>query len=566
MTATTRPLAIVVLGAIALLVGSAVSSLAPPDAAAAQGARMELVAQTPILEPGQTSFALTLRVNPGGASLARLTATLTVYDALTSRSEFDQTLGGHGLSDPLVSLSPGHVDQLPRDQAGDLELTVPVRTGGGQASSGSLDLADSQGGVYPVVVTLESPTGATLQRLVTYLVYAVPSAQSHPLGVAVVLPVRAPIGLSRAGQPFLSSRWSAALSALAHTLAANPRVPLTLAPSPETIEALADSGRPADHVTLSLLAAWAQGPGHQVLASPYVPISLSALTRAGLNQEISSQLARGEAVLAALLKVSPSVKDWLAQPGPLDRDTLLSLDLLGVKDVVTKASELSPVATTLTPAQPFELEGPNQYRPLSVVADTGLASHFAGGHPSIGAHHALADLAQIYFEQPNSALARAVVVTPPDGWLPNASLLEPLLGALGSNPTARPMTLSQVFDNVAPETVDGVVRQRQPAVDQPVPPSLPATALEQARQHTQALISAAGGDPSQLSGLDNLVLAAESSSASSSARQRYLSSLEADVNGQLSELSLPGGQTVTLTAAAGRIPITIESHARYPVR
>jgi hypothetical protein len=493
-------------------------------------------------------------------------ATVTVYDPLSSRSAFDQTIGGHNLPDLLATMAPVHLGQLPRDQTGDLELTVPVDTGEAQASSQGVDLTGSLGGVYPVEVTLESASGATLQQLITYLIYDVPSAQSRALGVAVVLPVEAPIGLSRAGQPFLSSRWSAALSVLAHALAANPRVPVTLAPSPETIEALADSGRPADHTTLSLLQAWAQSPGHQVLLSPYVPISLSGLSRAGLSTEISSQLDRGEAVLTADLKVSPSPKDWLVQSGPLDRDALLSLDTLGVKDVVAKPSELAPVVTNLTPAQPFELDGPNQYRPLSVIADAGLTSHFGGAHPSLGAHQALADLAQIYFEQPNATLARAVVISPPDGWVPNASFLDPLLSGLGNNPTAKPMTLSQVFASVPPGTVDGSVRERQPSPDQPAPASLPVAALEQARQHTEALVSAAGSGLGQLSGLDDLVLAAESSEASSQARQRYLTSLEADVNEQLSQLSLPGGQTVTLTAAAGRIPITIESHARYPVR
>lgn len=567
MTATTRLLAIIVLTAAILLFGRGVGwPLAPADAAAAQGARVELVAQAPIVEPGQTGFDLVLRVNPNGASLSSLMAAVTVYDALSSRSAFDQTLGAHNLPDPLTTMGPYHLSQLPRDQTGDLELTVPVRTSEAQASSRGLDLAGSLGGVYPVEVALESPTGATLQRLVTYLIYDVPSSQSRALGVAVVLPVQAPIGLSRAGQPFLSARWSAALSALAHALAANPRVPVTLAPSPETIEALADSGRPADHITLSLLQTWAESPGHQVLLSPYVPISLSGLSRAGLSNEISSQLDRGEAVLTADLKVSPSAKIWLVQSGPLDRSTLLTLDLLGVKDVVTKASELTPIATTLTPAQPFELDGPNQYRPLSVMADNGLTSHFGGAHPALGAHQALADLAQIYFEQPNATLARAVVISPPDGWLPNASFLDPFLSALGNNPTAKPMTLSQVFANVPPEAVDGVVRQRQPAPDQPAPAPLPVVALEQARQHTEALVSATGSDVGHLSGLDDLVLAAESSKASSQARQRYLSSLEADVNEQLSQLSLPGGQTVTLTATAGRIPITIESRARYAVR
>ena len=570
MTGTSRSLlvAIVVTTAVVL---AGMGAGWPPSSAGGTGARptrLELASQTPVVEPGQTSFELALRLTPESAAPpANLTAAVAVYGALSSRSAFDETLDGHGLSDLMSSIAPASLDQLPRDQTGDLELTVPVdTTGAASASSRAVDLPSSQGGVYPVVVTLGTTTGTVLQRLVTYLVYAVPSSQSHPLGVALILPVEAPVRLAATGQAVISPQWSAALSVLAHALSANPKVQLTLAPSPETIEALAESGRFEDHVTLSLLATWAQSPGHQVLLSSYVPVSLSDLTRAGLSTEISSQETRGQQVLAAELRVSPTAGDWWVQSGPLDRDALSALELLGVKGVVVSSSELTPVATTLTQAQPFELTSPGQYRPLSVIADAGLTAHFLGSDPSLGAHQTTADLAQIYFEQPNSALSRAVVVAPPDGWLPKAAFLDPFLNELQGNPTVKSMTLSDVFNNVPPETVDGSVRQRQPAENQPSPAALPVAALEQARQHAEALLSAAGGGLAQLSRLDNFVLAAESSEVSSRGRQRYLSSLEADVNEQLSQLSLPGGQTVTLTATTGRIPITIESHAPYPVR
>lgn len=569
MTAGPRRLVVTVaLAAAALFAGSGAGR--PPAGAGnndAQGARLELVSQTPVVEPGQANFGLGLRMDPSGTPPADLTVAVSVYGPLSSRSAFDETLNGHDLFDPLASLAPANLDHLPRDQAGDLELTVPLDTTGAvPASSSTLDLAGSEGGVYPVQVTLENTTGAVLQQLVTYLVYVIPSSQSHPVGLALVLPVQAPVALSHGGEPVISPRWSAALSVLAHALVANPKVSLTLAPSPETIEALSDSGRPQDRVTLSLLEGWAQTPGHQVLLSPYVPISLSGLSRAGLSSEIASQVTQGDEVLTTKLRVSPSPANWWLQPGPLDRDALSTLAALGVKGVVVSASELTPVATTLTQAQPFELDGPGQYRPLSVVTDAGLTSHFRGGDPSLGAHQAMGDLAQIYFEEPNSPISRALVMAPPNGWLPQGAFLDPLLSELQANPTVKPMTLSEVFDSVPLETFDGSVRQRQPAENQPVPTTLPVAALEKAQQHTDALLSAAGGGPAQLSDLDNLVLAAESSGLSPRDRQRYLSSLEADVDQQLKELSLPGGQTVTLTATAGRIPITIESHASYPVR
>lgn len=555
------------LGAAVLVAGGTGWPLVGAVTASTPGLRLELVSQTPFLEPGQTSFGLTLKVtDPTPPS--ELDVAVSVYHGLSSRSAFDETLRNHQLSNPLVSFSPSHLNQLPRTQAGDLEVTVPVDTRGSSLqSSPALDLVSSPGGVYPVTVTLESAaTGASIQRLVTYLVYAVPSSASRPLGVALVLPVQAPVRLSKDGKPLISPAWSVGLSSLAHALAANPKVPLTLAPSPETIDALAQSGRPQDHLTLSTLASWAQSPDHQVVVSSYVPISLSGLSREGLANQISAQLSWGQQVLATDLRVAPSTGDWIFGPGPLDRDALTSLQALHVDDVVVNASDLTPVSAKLTLAQPFELDGPGQYRPLSLVADAGLTSHFIASDPSLRAHQTMGDLAQIYFEQPNSPSARAVVLVPPDGWLPQAEFLEPLLHDLEGNPTVRPATLSQVFNSVPAQTLDGSVRQREPTGGQQSAASLPTTALERARRQTKALLSAAGGSPLQLSRLNGLVLAAESSALSTRQRQRYLRSIEAGIAGQLAQLSLAGGRTVTLTATAGRIPITIESRAQYPVR
>jgi hypothetical protein len=557
-----------VVGAAALLAwGGTAWSLGSRGLIGTPEPRLALVSQTPIVEPGQPAFTLTFRLVGGVAPAPGTKVAVTVYDGLSSRSALDQSLRDRGLVNPLVSFAPTDLDQLPRNQTGDFELTVPVETASGtRGSSPAVDLAGSPGGVYPLVVTLMSATtGEVVQRLVTYLVFATPSAQSQRVDVALVLPLQAPVRLSDLGRPSLSTGWSAALSGLAHQLAANPKVPLTLAPSPVVVEALADSSRPQDRLTLALLAAWAQSPGHEVLPAPYAPVSFSALVHQGLAAEVFSQVSRAEQVLDTDLKVAPAPSVWMLGTGPLDRDALDALEGLHVKDLVVAPSELAPVATKLTPAQPFVLEGAGQYRPLSLAVDSGLTSHFTSTDPVLGAHQALADLAQIYFEEPNSPTARAVVVAPPEGWIPNPGFVESFLRGLDSNPTVKPATLSQVFTGVSPETVDGSVRQRQPAPDQPNPPTLPGAALAAAREHTEALLSAAGGQL-QLSGLDDLLLAAESSSISPRQRGRYLSALHADIQAQLSQLSLPGAQTVTLTATTGRIPITIESRAPYPVR
>ncbi|MGH9068300.1 MAG: DUF6049 family protein, partial [Acidimicrobiales bacterium] len=93
---------------------------------------------------------------------------------------------------------------------------------------------------------------------------------------------------------------------------------------------------------------------------------------------------------------------------------------------------------------------------------------------------------------------------------------------------------------------------------------LPASALAGHRKRLRAFLSSAKPGPSVVTGMENLMLVSESAGLSRATRTSYLDDLDRAVDGQLDLLSLPP-ETVTLTSHTGKIPITVVSHAPYPI-
>ena len=63
-----------------------------------------------------------------------------------------------------------------------------------------------------------------------------------------------------------------------------------------------------------------------------------------------------------------------------------------------------------------------------------------------------------------------------------------------------------------------------------------------------------------------LALSSGSTQLTPAQREAYLAGVEADLQGQLSQITALGQQTVTLTSASGKIPFSISNALDYPVR
>ena len=213
-------------------------------------------------------------------------------------------------------------------------IRLPLGTAANQVRAAS-------GGAYPVVIELFDGDGGSLSRLITHLV-RLPEATDEPNPPLLVALV-APSGGEPSRQPddsvVVSSGIREGSVALASALLERPDVPLTLVPTPETVDGLAASPDPGDRSILASLEQAASG--RQVLAAPYVRLDLPAWVDAGLDAELEAQFDRGASTVAELL-ARPDGRTWLASSG-IDPPSASFLRRRGVDQLVVPEIALAPL-------------------------------------------------------------------------------------------------------------------------------------------------------------------------------------------------------------------------------
>src|SRR5262249_7147244 len=151
-------------------------------------------------------------------------------------------------------------------------------------------------GVYPVELLVTDASSTVLARLVTYLLYlpAPGNGQYPPLSVAVVMELGGPPGLQPDGTVQLDNAMVGDINDRIDALTQASGVPITLAPVPETLDALAEAGPQGTNLLKSLHDAVGTS---DVLARPYVDLDLDALAAAGLLSQTSAEAMAGAQVL-----------------------------------------------------------------------------------------------------------------------------------------------------------------------------------------------------------------------------------------------------------------------------
>lgn len=527
------------------------TTAAPAPPASRLAPRLSLAFQTPYVSPG-SDFMLRLRVERTVPATAELS--VTVFRAVQTRSEFEQTLDDHIARPIAIAMPPVAIGSLAPDAAGEVTVRVPV-------DLGPVD------GVFPVRVELrERGAAAPLERFVTHLVHFSGNLSGPELALAVVLPVRAPVSL-----PPDSPRSIGALDELAASIAAMDAargLPYALAPSPETVAALAASTDDRAERAIETLRRLATD--HPVVAGPYVPVSVQALLGADLAEEVDAQLATGRSVLSEILRVQADGRTWI-ETEPLDPEAIDGLVQRGVERIVAAEPVLEPVPDlNVTISRPFVLAGREEDVP-ALSADPGLSAHF-NDHPrqALQANHLLADLAVLWLDAP-AAERRTVVAMAPAGWRANRAFLDTLLNGLAQSPVVEAVGLDTAFTGVSPALNSrglGLVRRATPAPPNPVADV--AAGLRQARRRLTSLgtvVSAANEPVRARTVLEERLLVAQSSEvASVRARQAYIDAVEEGIADNLDAIDMPEGRSITLTARRGQIPVTFQNRTGTPVR
>jgi hypothetical protein len=498
---------------------------------------------------------------------------VAVHQSVPTRSSFDSQQFGPVLTQVVLP-----VDALPTSTAGCRSVAIPLSSAAGAFGAGQLAVPGA--GVYPLEVELRDSQELGLARFVTYLVAVTagpggqPVALTNKLGVAWVWPLATPPGLNPDGS--IKATTATALDPAGRLgrqvaeLAAHPTVPVTLAPSPETLDNWSSLARsdPGAALGAGTLRAAQQGGQDQVLGGPYVPIDLPSLLHGGLGSAADAETAQGQTSVDRFFGAHIDERTALALP--TDGESIDRLRSQGVDQVVVAASAAAAGHSRLTSTSPFSLEPSANLTatgPLAAVADDDtLASTLTGpGVPALRAQRFLAGLALTALEAPG--LPRADVVVNPDGYDGAAALVDAVLTGLTNNPWLSPTTLSGVYSTVAP-AAGGDVRALAP-YSPPAPP-VSASAYNASSGRLLSFGSLVGpNDPRLLRGerfLLSSVSSAWADAGGSAAAHAQLAAVDTTIASFLNGIQIPAPGTITLTARSGAVPITFRNDTGQPIR
>jgi hypothetical protein len=519
-----------------------------------------LAGQTPWVTAPGSDFTMRVHlVRPKGPS--NLELAITPYSSVNTRSDFSLTLQSRPTGPALAPPQVLPLASLTPDGNGDVTVAVRLQDPALPRDTSRLFLVRE--GVYPVRVDLrERGTAHLLSRFTTHLVYLPVSHPGAKLGMAMVLPLHAEPGTTPGNRAMPDVDQ---LTTLVASLDALRPTPVALAPTPQTLTALAASGDERGAAILRTLQQ--RAPGMTVLGGTFVPTNLPALLAAGLQTDAAAQVGRGASAVAETLHVRPEGRTWLADE-PLDDAAVSLLGPRGVDRLVATESDLRPdPEQKLTPTQPFVVNAAGR-QIQAVAADAGLTDHFNDpANPVLSAYHLLADLAVVYLDQPG-ADRRAVVAVAPRSWRPDRSFLETVGAGLVQSPIAEGMPLDAVFTTVNLARTDA----GEPLVRRLVPFSGAglsdvANDLRTARRRVDALGSVLGTGTASHGQLEERLLMAESSELRSNRqRQSYIDAVERAIDTDLRDIRMPQGRSITLTARQAEIPVTFQNRTGVPAK
>jgi len=570
---TLAALALVALVGLSGHAAAAPPTSTPPTSTtpATNNARLALVSQDPWTPVGG-EFHAQVQI---GLSAPGLQLSVVAHNSLASRSDFEKAVNDTGLG-PVLSQIVLPVTSLSANPDGSRDLTVGLANPSGPFDATRLDVP--RAGVYPLEVQLRDNQAQTLARFVSYLVVVSvgldgqPAALTNRLGVAWVWPLGSRPALDPDGliDPAVaqSLQPDGTVGRQVAALGRQPTVAVTLAPSPDTLDAWTALARtnPAVAAGADTLRTLPSAV-HEIVAGSYVPIDLPSLLHAGLGTAADVQFVQGATSLDRFF--GTHIDDQRALALPSDTSSLGTLRAHGVDQVVVDEGAVGAATGRLTTVTPFSVEPPPSLAPTGPVAavadDARLASLLTGTDPpALRAQRFLAGLALTALEQPG--LTRAVVVVNAPGFDPPSALLDAVLAGLTNNPWLSSMTLGDVFSSVPPASA-GDVRTLAPYV----PPPSPVTAS--AYNATEARLVSFGsligpGDPRIARG-ERLLLSSLSSAWTGLASIEAYNELDAVntlIRDFVARIRIPAPGTITLTARSGAIPITFRNDTGQPVR
>lgn len=525
----------------------------PTPVSAAGSANFRVVHQsvtTTLPHQGVGTFTIALRLVNAGSGPADVT--LTLYPAIIDRATLESVINGTGVTTSPLATTTQALTCVHHDVT---TFTLTVYTSRHVAPFGpcagtrpELHLrCASTGcdGVYPLryQVRLGGVTSTEWS-----LVAVVRQHVAQPLRVALVTT----LGPDATSHP---QRTTGVLRAIARATSA----PVALATDYRFLQSL-DTSPTTDPLRRAFLSSLASTQ-HVVVNAPPSTIDFAGLAANGFVTQVNEQLSLTDNLLEALTGRYSAGPVLLS--GSPSTASALALAHAGVTDVLVPESSLAtPPSETLNWGAPFRLPGLSNVTALTNDGPLSALSGDASIEPGRRVALALATLAFLHFEEPNTPSPRTVVVIVPAS-ATSGAFVSAFINGLTNDPVARLTSLPPLFDNSLVAT-NGAPATRA---------LIPISGLHRWSSHNVSALTLLIGDvnsyaPSITSPLERTqlrVAVAQSEILGTAAtRSDAIASAFALFNQQLQNFSIDPS-AITLAGPGTSLPITVISHAGYPV-
>ena len=568
---TTRVARALVTLAVSVLAVFGSPGVAPPTVVAATSAQddtgrsLSLAARSPWVGADDVLRIDVATEGPVDPLLARL----HIHAPVDSMEELEESLDGD-VGRIVYRMPALPVGWLTAQADGTRRLEIGISS----TTAGPLTARLRSPGIYPVTVTFEDEAGEVVDVIRTPVVRL--GTEDDPLvapDLALVVALAAPPSIGVGGRQELADADLERLSRLADLLDAEGSAgpaDLTVAASPDTIEAITASADPRATAVLEALAR--STDGRTVVGSPYVPLDAGALASAGLGSFVEPILDAGRSVLADRVAADLDTTTWIAPEGIAPEGAEL-LGRFGLRHAVVPAppatGDASPaVERTLVDAGPVDIPGTEALD--AVLVDTRTTEALtarAAGRADAG-HVALAEL---LLRDGGSGSTVAVFV----GEVADDSVLAELLPLLAEDEApvrAVPLDPDALAASAEEDDEDDDGRPDIAEDPVPVPAAEDAEALTELAPAVRAVSVAVetfaglvGAESARAGDLRLQLATSLAAGIDADRRSRLVDSVAGTVESTFDGISIAGQTDLNLTARRGTLPLVIRNENPFPV-
>lgn len=426
-----RVAAIVLACFVVLTTTLVVASSLPPTrvSAAAPDGTMEIIDQPFSVRNSQYGVFRVLIpesvMNDNNASIE-----VRVHGRISTREQL-QSISDNGAIPRVTDVATVTIPNIRVDGSGAIVVSVPL-----QASNRGLSgLYMAELGMYPVTIVARQNGRITAQTL-TYIHRVAPNSTVDPVTTSIVVALRAAPSLQPDGQILVSDDLRDRVRRFIDTIT-TVNAPFTIAVQPEILWSLKNSGSDEDVALFTRLTESLAGRTLALL--PFVPIDVSAASRAGAAEEYLRQLRRGEDVLLELLPASTVQRTTAIISDALDESGMDLLRDAGRRTVIATPSAMQDLRYSSSPSVK-NIANRNDASPMTMLlADESLHEVMTSpiSKPIERAHRMVAELLLHRDDLKASGISYAnmrFVISTFDGALPSQQLLQSLVTLLRLDP------------------------------------------------------------------------------------------------------------------------------------